>query len=551
MNKTLTALCLILTILSFIPLKTANAGLLSLQSFPANTPQTTSYIHKIQASCANAPPDLGGNCKLVNSYGGLHGTTCVYSYCNPNNSVIICDDLGCNGAGATVGPAGPNIDVPFDESQNEGIFDEVDLRNECIGCTQPNCDAAEAVLRANHEQFERAIMSNISGEMRRHRQWLREIFFKGNLLPAMMHFTRQMSAIAMHQVFAIGQFFDTENQLTTQRAFQTLQIQAHDDYHPSESFCKFGSSVRSLAASDQKTDANQAALASAQLARHLSNGETPGLQGPDKDLASRWTRFQSTYCNPKDNNWNKDSANKDQTGLALVCGTEAPDPQRVNIDIDYLRLISEPRTLDVDFTNAATNPTETDILALSQNLYGHNLLTRQLTDNGLALDSNQELYMAMRSVAAKRRVAEDSFNAIVAMKTSGSDDMEYDPQNPQPNTPQTSKYLYELLEELGVSNTRSDPNEQSDIEKLIGKNPSYYAQLEILAKRIYQNTDFYVNLYDKPANIKRKAAALLAIERMLDQAILESQWRQEMAMSVLLSSSMKQEWQKIQRELSN
>ncbi len=536
--------------LGFTSLKTADAGLLSPQSFPASTTQK-SYIHKIQSGCTNAPPDLGGDCKLVNFYGGLHGRTCVYSYCNPNNSVIICDDLGCEGAGATVGPAGPNIDVPFDESQNEGIFDQVDLRRECIGCTQPNCDAAEAVLRENHEQFERAIMANISGEMRRHRLWLREIFFKGNLLPAMQHFTRQMTAIAIHQVFAIGQFFDAENQLTTQRAFQTLQIQAHDDYHPSESFCKFGSSVRSLAASDQKTDVNQASLASAQLARHLVNGASPGFTGPERDLASRWTRFRTTYCNPKDNNWNKDSDNKEQTGLALVCGEEAPDPQRANIDIDYLRLISEPRTLDVDFTNSALSDTETDILALSQNLYGHQLLTRQLTDNGLNLASNQETYMALRAVAAKRRVAEDSFNAIVAMKTSGSDDMEYDPASPNPNTPQTSKYLYELLEELGVSNASSGPNQKSDIEKLIGKNPSYYAQLEILAKRIYQNTDFYVNLYDKPANIKRKAAALLAIERMLDQAILESQWRQEMTMSVLLSSSMEQEWLQIQRQLSN
>ena len=41
-----------------------------------------------------------------------------------------------------------------------------------------------------------------------------------------------------------------------------------------------------------------------------------------------------------------------------------------------------------------------------------------------------------------------------------------------------------------------------------------------------------------PANVKRKGVALKAIELMLDRAIYESQLRQEMAMSVLLSAKL-------------
>ena len=66
-----------------------------------------------------------------------------------------------------------------------------------------------------------------------------------------------------------------------------------------------------------------------------------------------------------------------------------------------------------------------------------------------------------------------------------------------------------------------------------------YATLEILAKKLYQNPKFYSDLYDTPANIKRKSAALKAFELMLDRAIYESELRQELAMSVLLSSRLK------------
>ena len=468
------------------------------------------------------------------------------------------------GVGANVGPPSippnPDIDVVIEDDHDEGIFDDLDQREECVGCTERNCVAAEQVIRLNHEQYENAIMAHISGEFRMHRRWLREIFLRSQLFPAMMHFSRQMTALAMHHTLAIGQFFDAENQLTTQREFQTLQIQAHDDYHPSESFCTFGTSVRSIAASDQKADLNQVALASAQLARHLGSNHTPGLQGATRDLASRWELFKTTYCDPKNNNWNEASTGQGEnylaTGLEAVCGQEPPDAQRANIDIDYTRLISEPRTLDIDFTNTDETDTETDILALSQNLYGSDLLTRQLTRNALKTDEGRELYMALRAIAAKRSVAEDSFNAIAALKASGSDDMQYSQTAPNPNAPETSQYLQQILEELGMSNQRGNTSgpsiddNRSDIEKFLGETPSYYAQLEVLAKRIYQSPDFFVKLYDKPANIKRKSAALLAIERMLDHAILESQWRQEMALSVLLSSSMEEEWLKVQSELS-
>ncbi len=109
-------------------------------------------------------------------------------------------------------------------------------------------------------------------------------------------------------------------------------------------------------------------------------------------------------------------------------------------------------------------------------------------------------------------------------------------------------YLGAILVELGIPEEEiaeylGDPANEPEAY------PSYYAQLELLAKKIYQNPDFYANLYDKPANVARKSVALKAIDLMLDRAIYESQLRQEMSMSVLLSSRLRKQFKDAQKDL--
>ena len=90
---------------------------------------------------------------------------------------------------------------------------------------------------------------------------------------------------------------------------------------------------------------------------------------------------------------------------------------------------------------------------------------------------------------------------------------------------------------------------EEEVFEYIGERPSYYAQLELLAKKIYQNPDFYANLYDKPANVARKGVALKAIELMLDRAIYESQLRREMATSVLLATKLRYEVDEVSEQV--
>src|SRR5690606_24858080 len=112
-----------------------------------------------------------------------------------------------------------------------------------------------------------------------------------------------------------------------------------------------------------------------------------------------------------------------------------------------------------------------------------------------------------------------SFAAITAMRAAGD--------------PESQPYLYKMVQELGVPD--------DDIEKMLGKHPSYFAQMELLTKKAFQNPVFYTDLYDKPANIDRKGAALQALGLMQDRDMYESLLRSEAVLSVLLEMMIAEE----------
>ncbi len=412
----------------------------------------------------------------------------------------------------------------------------------CTGCVPGDVPAAKIILMLAHAANKAAYAVYLAGQMSQHRSWLTGTFFEQEVAPALKLFTEQMSVVAMQQALIVGTFFDAKHQLETQRVFQELEVQAHKDYQPSEDFCWFGTNVRSMAASEQRGRYNALALSQQQMSRHLGTANTAGAGSAGYDQSTRWAAFTTKYCDPQDNNWFAEEG--DKTGLVLACGeTGGGTTKRINADIDYTRMIDAPRTLDVSYSNFPDSGTlvqpskdAEDIFALSKNLYGHKTLSRAATRSLLANQDAQNLYLALRSVAAKRSVAENSFNAIVGLKSEGSSDR-------NGNEPQTREFLASVMKELGVPD--------AEVFSIIGERPSYYAQLEILAKKIYQNPDFFANLYDKPANIQRKGVALKAIELMLDRAIYESQIRQEMSMSVLLSSRLRPDFKRVTRDLGN
>ena len=399
------------------------------------------------------------------------------------------------------------------------------------------------VLLPKHAQERLKITDHIAKEFNKHRNWLVDTFFKDHVLKALQLFTEQMSAVAMHQTMAIGMFMDAENQLKTQLTFQKLQVQAHKDYQPSTTFCQFGTNARSLAWSDELARHHTIVNSRRQMARHLGRVNVGGARDTENDKINRWKQFTELYCDPQDNNWIAgknntgltDSANANPNPQYEIC--KAPDSSRVNMDIDYTRAVENRRSLNMDRRLSSTLADEIDTQSLGNNLYGHNILFRGMSQSGVTAADKPKLYLALRSLAAKRSVAENSFNNIIGMRGYGA-------VKPAPDT---DKYLGAVLKQLGMTD--------AEIAPYISGGPqdrwSYYNQLEILGKKLYQNPDFYANLYDKPANVKRISAALKAIELMLDREIYESQLRQEMAMSVLLSSRLRMNYTDVNNNLKN
>jgi hypothetical protein len=371
----------------------------------------------------------------------------------------------------------------------------------CPGCACATALHApiNALIYAQHRETRR----HITREFQRHRNWYIQYYYREIIGPAIMKMTEQLSAVAMYQMYLVGTLFDAKLQLETQLINQTLEAEAQKNYSPDTEICSIGSTAKSLAANERSGELTAHALADRMLARQLLGQESIAAAGDISDKNTRAAQFKNTYCNDSDNN----------TSLALICNGGISDI-RVNKDIDYGRLIGSPLTVDVTYGDTpAFNDEEEDLLALSYNLYGHNLMS-YLSPREIAASGNATLYLDARSVAAKRSVAMTSFNALAKMKSAGLPNNPYD-------------FMGSIVQELGVT-------DNDEIIALIGENPSYYAQMEILSKKLYQRPEFYINLYDKPANLKRKAAAMHAVGLMQNMDLFDSNLRSEALMAVLL-----------------
>ncbi len=382
-------------------------------------------------------------------------------------------------------------------------------------------------------------------------RWQVQDFFAGYILPSMMAMAEELTDVAMLQVVAIGGFFDAKMELETHRLLQEFHAQAHKDYHPSEGVCVFATNVRGLAMTQRKLDLTHSIMSTRAIDRHLGIENDNAAIDVQHDLGEQFTspadgnkyrsgrlrQFQDTYCNPRDNN----------EKLKFLCGNGgagAPDADRVNTDIDFYENFASKRTLPFDFTKTEFETSNDereelyDYIAMTKNLYGHKIPYRPPVSNfdtkSGALESQDNLtnnpfvkYLNLRSMTAKRSVAENSFHAQTALKSQGDGS--------------AAGYMNSILSELGLKG-------DAVIEFMNG-GASYYSQMEILTKKIYQNPDFYINLYDKPANVKRKLVALKAIGIMQEWDTLEVKLRTEMLAAILLELGLKQEQERIQNRL--
>jgi hypothetical protein len=356
-----------------------------------------------------------------------------------------------------------------------------------------------------------------TGAMGGDETWTYNYWFRGYIVPAFQLMTEQLVATMMDQVMAIGAQIDAKNQLATQLQLQRMMAEAHSDYQPSTGMCVIGTGIRSLAAAERTAVLSSHVFNEAALEREVGRGQISGAIatiGNDGDRNDRLQNFIANYCDYEDNDRLENQAN---SGLYLLC-SQKPNPlDKVNLDISYGRAIAEPDTINLDMTDDAANQPNA-ILSLQKSLYGHDLMTRIPGALLKRQDSLDEI-VDMRTVAAKRSVAENSFAAIVGLKAMGTKQG----AGTGMGSADTLQYMNIIMKDLGIPD--------DEIKYTLGERPSYYAQLKFIAKRIYQRPEFFVDLYDTPANVERKKVALQAINSILERESYNSYLRSEAILS--------------------
>lgn len=352
-----------------------------------------------------------------------------------------------------------------------------------------------------------------------HQEFVWQLWFD-NFLPVWMDMAEQMTNVAMWHTFAIGTLLDAKIQLETQAVLQERMAEVHKRYHPSVGMCVFGTNIRSLAAAERNSKLVSHTLNQRLIDRLMGTEGGSGVTGPQEEQTGRVRYFLAHVCDRFDNNRLHDNP---ATGFANICQSNTPRTEgTVNLDLDFTRLVMNPRTLNLDFVNLGdANNQARHVFNLGANLFGHKIPAAVHVATATQAGRHSQM-LDIRAAVAKRSVAQTSYSALVGLKARGTANSDTD----------TMQYMSVLLQELGMP--------EDDIDGFIGERPSYYAQLEVLAKKIYQNPDFYRELYDKPENTRRKSVAMSAINSMLDREIFDSQLRAEAMISQLLELKVQQ-----------
>ena len=395
---------------------------------------------------------------------------------------------------------------------------------------QAACVNCAAVMLANSQTRDKmneehnTTNDHIEEEFDIWEKWITDVFVPAFMPPEYLYkMAEQVTVTAVYQVFAIGTLFDAKQELEVQRIFQKRTAEAQRDYQPSVGICSIGTTVRSLAAAERRAETTTFVLSQRSQDRQLGNMHSAAAGGGANDKKNRMEQFRRRYCDTHDNN---------DTFMKVCVTGNGGRATTLNKDIDYNRTVDSHRTMDIDFTDSALTDDEEDVMTLASNLYSHEIFNR--IEEAAYNDSDPEstadrlrFLLEQRQIVAKRSVAENSFNTIVGLKSLGSPGE--DPPDPAAtvgDSVDTARYLRVILEQLGMSD--------DDIKIFMRVRPSYFAQMEMVTKKVFQQPGFYADLYDKPANVDRKKVALQAIGLMQDFDTWQSYLRTESILSVLL-----------------
>jgi hypothetical protein len=371
----------------------------------------------------------------------------------------------------------------------------------------------------------------LNEEIEMHEEWLVEDWWEKMLAPAMRQVANQVAASTSAQTASLGTFINAQNQQTALTAIQEQVADIHSNYRSSEALCRFGTLSMGLARSQNRADMSSLVISERAQDRLLGRNNMSSEGGETGDMNARLAAFKKDFCDPANLN----------NSLGAFCGNaSSAKDDMFNRDLNYTRTVETRPTLNINFQDSQLTKDEQQILEMSSNLFSQNVFPQIGNPENLKNDAFRTAYLDLRSIAAKRSVAENSFANIIGMRSASP--------SVGPDPFQLGKYFRIALQELGFTayeakrylgvmppaSDRTKTLSASEQNKYDNEAPSYFTQMEFLTKKLYQDPRFYHNLMENPANVERQYTAMQSFGLMQQRDIYETIARSEMLLSILL-----------------
>lgn len=364
-------------------------------------------------------------------------------------------------------------------------------------CTCATASQLHTRTRTNVKNF-------IDEQFDKHKTFLVDKFWKEKLQPAFMKFTQQEVSSGQQATTTRASIADGKAANNLGHAASEDQAEQAEILTPDPQACAVASGARSLAVGQAKAQEVATGIVKDSSNRRLGRAELTTEDPAQVDRDERREVFNEHFCDPEA--WG--GAFKDQ------CSTAGDLKDR---DIDFRKTLDEPWTLDIrpDYADQDADSwtdDEISVSALRQHLFGHEVYPRPTRDEFKQYNVKVG-YLNQRALEAKRSVAEYSLQTLIGEKSAAS--------------PEAKEWLEASLKNLGIE---IDAETQAKIKD----KPSYFAIMEVLTKRMYQDPNFYNQLIKPGPQVAQTQASLQAVNLMQMRDVYDSMLRSELILSLIV-----------------
>lgn len=304
----------------------------------------------------------------------------------------------------------------------------------------------------------------------------------------------------------IGTFFDAQNQILVQKSLQEATLEAGRRYRPHDYGCVAGTVIGGLPRAAYATSAMRATLNIDNIARtfHNINSGNQFDFSQTQDVIWRWQEFVDHFCDPDQNLGKLPGSGTWPVPGGEECGNGGPGGwTKKNGDIMVGETLLDNPTIE-------TEEELRTAIVLARNLINPNLLN-PIAEVGLRGSSGKTAFMERRSSEARRQVAQDAINSMIARRITGSE---------------AAGEVRDLMLQVGI------PQSQIPADW----NPSQYELMEVITKRRFWDPEYFVRLQTDPESVAREQAILSAFNLMQERENFELMEHIGLMLAIQISS---------------